>query len=219
MTQPGPHSEAPPPGPPPVPVPDPVVPAGSRGWAARFAGAVAVLLAAAAASAVLGLLAGLLWSVLAPRPLLVVASRGVAYVVNPETNAFIAADGWFCLLTAIGGLICGLAGWFLVVRRWGPPAVAGLAGGGVAASLLAMWVGQQQGLAHFRATLAVSRVGTHLHEPLALGGHGALAFWPLFAALVVGTIELASQSAERKRTEAALAAPPPVPPAAPEASQ
>ena len=55
------------------------------------------------ASALLGLLAGLVWSALAPRALLVVQSRGVAYVVNPETSAFIVADAWFCLLTALGG--------------------------------------------------------------------------------------------------------------------
>jgi hypothetical protein len=161
-------------------------------------GALLALLAAAAASAVLGLLIGLLWSVIAPRALLVVQSRGVADVVNPETSAFIAADAWFCLLTALAGLACGLAGYFILVRRYGAMALIGLVLGGVAASLLAMWAGQQQGLAAFRATLAVSRAGTMLHEPLSLGGRGPLAFWALFAAVVAGGIEMSAQSRQRR---------------------
>jgi hypothetical protein len=138
----------------------------------------------------------------APRALLIVQSPGVAYVANAETRAFITADAWFCLLTALGGLICGLAGYLLAVRGHGAPALAGLVLGGVAASVLAMWVGQQQGLAGFHSRLAVSHAGTRLREPLALGGHGALAFWPLFAALLVGAIEMIRQSAERRRAEA-----------------
>ena len=99
----------------------------------------------------LGLLVGLIWSAVTPRALLVVQSRGVAYVVNSETSAFIEADAWFCLLTAVGGVICGTVGYLLAVRRYGATALTGLVLGGVAASVLAMWVGQQQGLASFRS--------------------------------------------------------------------
>ena len=169
---------------------------------ARLRSAFLALIATAAASAALGLLTGLLWSAVAPRALLIVQSPGVAYVANAETRAFITADAWFCLLTALGGLICGLAGYLLAVRSHGAAALAGLVLGGVAASVLAMWVGQQQGLAGFHARLAVSHAGTRLREPLALGGHGALAFWPLFAALLVGAIEMIGQSVERRRAEA-----------------
>lgn len=160
-----------------------------------------------AASALLGLLAGLVWSAVAPRALLIVQSRGVAYVVNSETSAFIVADAWFCLLTAVAGLICGVVGYLVAVRRYGATAMAGLVIGGVAGSLLAMWVGQQQGLARFRALLAVSPAGTRLREPLTLGGHGALAFWPLVVGLVVGSVEVISQSIEHRRTAAAAPLP------------
>jgi hypothetical protein len=204
MTQPGQYPDAPRSGPVPAAASGPAQGAGWTGTAARFGGAVAALLATMAASAALGLLTGLLWSAIAPRALLVVQSRGVAYVVNPETSAFIAAEGWFCLLTAAAGLVCGVAGYFIVVRRYGAVAVSGLALGGVAAALLAMWTGQQQGLAGFRSQLAASPAGVKLHEPLVLAGHGALAFWPLFAALAVGAIELASQSSERRRAELAV---------------
>jgi hypothetical protein len=212
MTQSGEYPDAPRSGPVPGAALGPAQASRRTGTAARFGGAVAALLASMAASAVLGLLTGLLWSALAPRALLVVQSRGVAYVVNPETNAFIAAEAWFSMLTAAAGLLCGVAGYFIVVRRHGAVAVTGLVLGGVAASLLAMWTGQQQGLSAFHASLATSPVGTQLHEPLALAGRGALAFWPLFAALTVGAIELASQSAERKRAEA-TGLPPPAAPA------
>lgn len=177
--------------------------AGPRSVAARIRGPLSALLAVAAASAVLGLCVGLIWSAVAPRALLVVQSHGVAYVANDESSAFIAADAWFCLLTAIGGLVCGVAGYFAAVRRYGAVAVAGLVLGGLAAAVLARWAGQQQGLARFQSMLASSPAGTRLHQPLSLGGQGPLAFWPLLAALAVGAIELFSQSQERKRAEAA----------------
>jgi hypothetical protein len=172
--------------------------------AARFGGPALVLLATAAASAVFGLLAGLIWSAVAPRALLDLQSRGAAYLVHAETSAYIAADGWFCLLTAIGGLICGVAGYFLAVRKYGAIAMAGLALGGVAASALAMWIGQQLSQSGFQAALVSRPVGSLLHQPLAVGGWGTLAFWPLLVGLVVGTFELVSQSADRKRTDPAL---------------
>jgi hypothetical protein len=165
------------------------------------------LAATAAASALLGLLVGLAWAALAPKALLVVQGRGVASVVDPETSAFIEADAWFCLLTAAAGLICGVAGYMLAVRRYGPIAVSGLVLGGVGASLLAMWIGQQQGLAGFRSLLATSPAGTRLRDPLTLGAHGAIAFWPLLTALVIGTVELAAQSWQRRRDLSAAPVP------------
>ena len=202
MTQPGQHPDAPRDGlePPAVPGPD-GVPGPGRA-PARARSAFLALIATAAASALLGVLIGFVWSAVAPRALLVVAGRGVAYVANAETSAFIAADAWFCLLTAAAGLICGVAGYLLAVRRHGAAALTGLVLGCVAAAALAMWIGQQQGLASFRSALAVSAAGVRLREPLALGGYGALAFWPLLVGLVVGSIEVIGQSIERRRTEA-----------------
>jgi hypothetical protein len=169
----------------------------------RLRSAFLALIAAAAASALLGLLIGFIWSAVAPRALLVVQSRGVAYVVNSETHAFIVADAWFCLLTAIAGVICGLVGYLVAVRRYGALPLVGLLLGGVAGAWLAMWIGQQQGLARFHAQLATSPAGTRLHEPLVLGGYGALAFWPLFVGLLVGSVEVVSQAIDRRRADAA----------------
>jgi hypothetical protein len=161
--------------------------------------ALLVTLAIAAGGALLGLVGGLLWSAVAPQAVFQVQSPGVAYVVNPETTAFIAADGWFSLIAAVGGVIIGLAAYFGGVRRYGPlPAVGALAGA-TAAAFLAWWSGSNLGLASFRHELGSSKTGTLLHQPVDLGAHGALAFWPLAAGAVIGGIELILLLRERQR--------------------
>ena len=165
-------------------------------------GMPAVVVAVAAVlvgTALLGVAAGFTWAAVAPRALAVVAGRGSADVVNPETNAFIAADGWFTLLTVAGGLVSGAAGYALAVRRNGPPAMAGVLAGGLAAALLAKWIGQRSGAAAFNHSLAAGHVGLLLRDPLMLGGLGVLMFWPLAAGLVAGSMELISQRPWRRR--------------------
>jgi hypothetical protein len=159
--------------------------------------ALAAFAVVVAGTAALGAAAGLLWMSLAPRALAVVIGPGSANVVNPETSAFIAADGWFVLLTAAGGIMSGLLGYALAVRRHGALAMTGILAGGLAATLIAMWIGQHSGAAAFNRSLAIGRPGTLLRVPLALGGHGPLAFWPLAAGLTAGGIELIVALRER----------------------
>ena len=163
---------------------------------------VAALVAAAAAiagSAVLGAGAGFLWAALAPRAVLVAFGNGSVGLVNPETSAFIAADGWFSLLSLLGGVVSGLLGYLLAVRRYRELAMAGVLVGGLAAGLVAMWIGQQSGQAAFNHRLAVSQPGALLRAPLILGGHGTLALWPLAAGLTAGGIEAVILLRERWR--------------------
>lgn len=162
---------------------------------------------------VLGVVVGFAWAAAAPRPLAVVIGRGSADVVNPETNAFIAADAWFTLLTAVGGIISGLLGYLFAVKRHGPLAMAAVLVGGLGAALVAMWIGQQSGTAGFNHALQVGRSGALVHAPLSLGGIGALAFWSLLAGLTAGGIEAVSQIRERKvaRARAKSFGPSPVP--------
>jgi len=157
-----------------------------------------------AGTAVLGAATGFLWASLAPRALAVVVSRGSANVVNPETNAFIAADGWFTLLTLAGGIVSGLLGYAFAVRRHGALAMAGVLLGGLAATLISMWIGQRSGTAAFNHSLAIDRPGTLLRVPLMLGGHGALGFWPLAGGLTAGGIELIALLGERRHRPAPL---------------
>lgn len=157
-----------------------------------------------AGTAVLGVATGFLWASVAPRALAVVVARGSANVVNPETSAFIAADGWFTLLTAVGGVVSGLLGYALAVRRHGALAMTGVLLGALAATLIAMWIGQRSGTAAFSHSLSIDRPGTLLHVPLALGGRGPLAFWPLAAGLTAGGIELIVLLRERRRRPAPM---------------
>ena len=147
--------------------------------------AAVVLLASLAATAVVGIPAGFLWAVLAPRVLAQVVSHGAASVVNPETTAFIVADAWFVLIAAIGGLLTGLAGYLLAVRRRGAPAAAGLILGGLAAAALMLWIGDNDGHATFQHRLLTSPAGTYVHASLSLGSKSAVVFWPLAVAVVI----------------------------------
>ena len=150
------------------------------------------LLIPLAATAVIGIPAGYIWALLAPRALAQVVSRGAAQVVNPETTAFIAADAWFVLIAVVGGLLTGIAGYLLLVRRWGAPAALGLILGGLAAAALMLWIGDNYGHAAFQHRLLTDRPGTYLHAALSLGSKGALAFWPMLVALVIVVPEAAA---------------------------
>ncbi|HEY5359082.1 MAG TPA: hypothetical protein VIJ82_15620 [Streptosporangiaceae bacterium] len=168
--------------------------------------ALSAALAIAAGSALLGIAGGLIWAAIAPQAQFVVASRGAAYVVNPETSAFIAADGWYGAIAVAGGVIIGLAAYLLGVRRFGPLPAAGALVGATAAAFLAWWAGRNVGLAAFRHRLEISKPGALIRQPADLGAHGALAFWPLAAGVVIGGIELVLALRERRRH-------PPAPPA------
>jgi hypothetical protein len=174
-------------------------PAARRGLLA----ALVTLAAVIAGTALLGVAAGFGWAAVAPRPLIVLLGPGQSYVANEETSAFIVADGWFALLAVAGGIISGLLGYALAVRRHGALAMAGILVGGAAAALIAKWIGQRSGAAAFQHALALGRPGALLREPLMLGGLGALALWPLAAGLVAGGIEAVIAVRERRRRAAA----------------
>jgi hypothetical protein len=184
----------------PIPFPDP-----ARGdeavpsWRAAVPAVVAAL-AVAAGTAALGLLAGLIWAAVAPRPLLVITAPGEAALVNVETTAFIAADVAFCLVCLVGGAITGALGYLFAVRRHGPLAMAGLLAGALAAAFAARWVGEHSGLAAFQHQLAILPVGARLLGSLTLRATSALGLWVLAAAVVAGGLELlASPGRHRSR--------------------
>jgi hypothetical protein len=189
---------------------DPAEPAVPRAAAAPRSGlslpslraAAGVFAASAAAAAVGGIPAGFLWGALAPRVLVRVVSSGTAEIVRPETSAFIAADLWFCLIGVAGGLLTGVLGYRLAVRRHGPAAAAGLIAGALGAAAITLWIGDNYGLAGFRHQLAHSPPGTRLHASLALGATSGLVFWPLAAAFVIAVSELAARLRTRARSRA-----------------
>jgi len=144
-------------------------------------------------SAVVGLIAGLIWAAIAPRVQYQVYTLHppTAYATNPETSAFIAADGWYCVIGLLGGALIGLLAYLFAVRRYGPVAMTGVVIGSVLAAFITSWVGHQaSGAQGFNALLASSKPGSYLYAPISLGSHGALAFWPFAAAAVAGGIGL-----------------------------
>jgi hypothetical protein len=160
---------------------------------------MAAFLMALAGSAVLGIVAGLIWAAVAPRPLLQEIAHGEAELVNAETTAFIVADAWFALIAAVGGLITGILGYRLLVRRAGAAAAIGLVLGAVGAALLALWVGDNIGLGTYNHLLATSPTGTFFHSSLALGAKSTLAFWPLCTSAVI----LLAETGARRSAQAA----------------
>ena len=150
-----------------------------------------------AGSAVLGVVAGLIWAVVAPRALLQEIAHSEAELVNAETSAFILADAWFALITAVGGLITGILGYRFLIRgrpRAGSAATAGLVLGALAGALVALWVGDNIGLGTYNHLLATSANGVFFQSSLALGAKSTLAFWPLVTS---GVILLAETGARR----------------------
>jgi hypothetical protein len=142
-----------------------------------------------AASAVLGLVAGVIWNVVAPRAVLQEVSAGAAQVVNVETRAFIGADGWFCVISGVAGLLTGIVGYRLGIARRGNgtriAVTAGLIIGAVAGGYLMLWLGQHLGQSTYQHQLADATVGTTFSSSLVLGAKSALAFWPLLTSLVI----------------------------------
>lgn len=167
------------------------------GWRRALVASLAVLVG----TAVLGVVGGFLWAVIAPRAALVIVGNGVANVVNSETNAFIAADGWYCLICVLGGVITGLFGYWLAVRRYGPVAMAAVLIGALAAGLITLWIGEQSGLSTFHHLLATLPSGAHFHAQLVLGSRGAIAFWPLAAGLMAGSLELSAALRDRRQEQ------------------
>ena len=175
----------------PIPLSEPAhggesVPARRLGGAAAAVSSLAVV----AGTVLLGVAAGFCWAAVAPRAWLVITSPGAAAVINPESNAFIAADAAFCLICLAGGVVSGAVAYLFAVRRHGPLAMAALIAGAFGAAFAARWVGEQSGLARFRHLLGTLPAGARLHDSLTLGAAGALGFWPLAACLVAGGFEM-----------------------------
>jgi hypothetical protein len=159
---------------------------------------VVACLVVAGGTALLGVAAGFLWAVVAPRPLLVMTGRGTAALINVETSAFVAGDGWYFFICLAGGVVSGLLGYLLAVRRHGPVAMLMVLVSALAAALITLWIGQHAGLASYHHLLATLSAGARLREALSLGARSAIAIWPLAAGLTAGGMELAAALRDRQ---------------------
>ncbi|MEU0336782.1 AAA family ATPase [Streptomyces sp. NPDC006193] len=134
------------------------------------------------ATALGGVLLGLLWWWLAPHVPLVGDEAGgnwVVYFKDSEGEQAVGVDGTFTLLGLAFGAVSAAAV-FLLRRRGGVPLVVALGLGGLLGSLLAwrlgVWLGPESDvLAHARAV----GDGVTFPAPLKLSAKGALLAWPL----------------------------------------
>jgi imidazolonepropionase-like amidohydrolase len=140
--------------------------------------AVIVLLA----SLPLGALMGLIWERVAPKAHWMVQGGGAA-LGELEQTAFVAADGWFAVLGAATGLLCGAIA-FVLFRDRSRMLPVGLAAGGILGSLIAWQVGQALGPGPIDSHSGAPD-GSTFDGPLDLRAHGVLLSWPLAALLAV----------------------------------
>lgn len=129
-----------------------------------------------------GLVVGLLWWLLAPRPDVLPVDGGLQYA-DTESKDFIAGDGTLFLLCLAAGLLTGGLVWRRA-RGHGVGAVLGM----VLGAGLGAWLASRAGVLgdDREAVLAAARAGrlegpTDL--PLQLRARSVLLVWPAFAAL------------------------------------
>ncbi|MCF6475854.1 hypothetical protein FAF44_47075 [Nonomuraea sp. MG754425] len=137
--------------------------------------------------AALGVAAGLLWSGLTPRAPYQVTERGTI-LADPTTQALIAADGWFAVITGGLGLLCGGVAWF-AARQWMLPVLIGLCAGGVLAAFLTLWTGSTFTLGAVTVEASAVPGAKIVPGALKLTANGVLVSWPLLAVGFFGLLE------------------------------
>jgi len=126
------------------------------------AAVVAAVLAAAT-----GVLAGMVWRLVAPHIEIIRVDQGFVYA-DAEPEQAVAADGWFALLGLAAGLIAASLVWVALRRHRGMLVLLGLVVGSLAGAWLGWWFGIKIEEDHFRALASTAAIGTHLPAPLSL---------------------------------------------------
>lgn len=158
-----------------------------------------------AATLIIGLLGipiGLLWTVVAPRTAYVIVG-GKPYLGDPEAQTWIAADGWFAVLTGVAGLLCGLLAYVLAGRFREMGLLVALAVGGAGASVAAWRLGHGVGLSAFRHVLHAGHDGATAKAALDLHASGVVIMWPLLALVAFGLLEALDVAGRESRRRAA----------------
>ena len=137
--------------------------------------------------ALLGPVAGLIWSAVAPRLSLraLIANSGAAF--HPQ----IGADAWFLLVGGIAGVLCTVLA-VVAGKRTGPGLAVGLAVGGLAAAFIADRIGYLHD--HQSTVMALRAKGAHLNGALVseldfrIRALGVLAVWPVASLVVLAVV-------------------------------
>lgn len=161
----------------------------------------------------LGLPAGVLWWLLAPRlDFRITAAGPVPVVAVPPEELFVADDGMFALGALAIGILCGVAAWRLRRRR-GVATVVTLALGTLTGAALAWQIGELLGSGPTRAQLA--HVGGHVTTALQLRSLPALALAPFGALLAYLVFVVFSRHDDLGRPPNEASVPVPVPVSSP----
>jgi len=126
-----------------------------------------------------GIALGLIWLLWSPSSVsyLLDAGNGIGVVVSAQSEAQIAADGRYAVLTGLAGLVFGLLSWRLRGNR-GPVALVVLVVSSLLGSLLALATGQLLSVGQHAKGL-----NTAFHPGLVLHGTAEVFLQALFAAL------------------------------------
>ena len=150
---------------------------------------IAAALAATSVLVLLGAPLGLVWGALAPRLRFVVAAGGQGLsLANSESEALIAADGYFLFMTAVAGVACGIAAYRVGRTRFGPGMIAGLGAGGVAASVVADQVGHRLHNISLDQADKITTVGRHVDLFVSVRAEPALLAWGFAGVLTYGLL-------------------------------
>jgi hypothetical protein len=157
-----------------------------RGRAGRLAGELPerrALVMLVLAQQLTGLLLGLIWLAWAPSSVsyLLDIGNGTGAVVPAPTEAQVAGDGRYAMLTALAGLLFGLIGWRMRGNR-GPVTLVVLAASSLLGSLLALATGQLLSTGQHASAL-----NTAFHPSLVLHGT-ALVFLQALIAVLAYTV-------------------------------
>jgi hypothetical protein len=144
--------------------------------------AVTVLILAA-----LGVLAGLGWSAVSPRAPYLATQDGLV-LADLTTQALIAADGWFVVITGGLGLVCGAVAW-LVGRERMVAVLLGLCAGGVLGSFLTLWAGSTFTIGAVVVEASSLPGAKVVPGALKLTAEGVLVAWGLLAVALFGLLE------------------------------
>jgi hypothetical protein len=140
--------------------------------------------------AVAGAVVGFIWQAWAP-PGPAAQVLGGGKFIPDETEAFIAGDGRYLVLTAAVGLVAALAAYFLRPANRGVVLAAGLILGGFAGAVVTRLVGRLTGggsaTGHV-VTVAGGQYRLSDHLPLSLHMTGLVVIEPAVAALVYGLL-------------------------------
>ena len=158
-------------------------PVAGRGWLGRLAAEVPErrpLARLVLAQLLIGVGIGLVWLSSAPTAVsyMLDTGSGAGVIVPAESEAQVAADGRYMLLSLLAGLTFGLLAWRLRGNR-GPVMLPVLAVSSLLSSLLAMATGQLLSVGQRSAPL-----NTAFHPPLMLHAHAAIFLQALLAVLV-----------------------------------